>query len=79
MAKPTFPKLSERVFAVRAAWRRQVPLRVRVEAVREAAARNGSPVRVIRGGPEVGTGEALPAGPPVRQVRLDANPESRVA
>lgn len=49
MAKPTFSKLAERVFAVRAAWRRTIPVRVRVEAVRRAASLRDDSVPVIKG------------------------------
>ncbi len=78
MARITFPKLSERVFAVRAAWRRQLPLRVRVEAVRRAA----SSVPVVNGDAanpvDSATQPSSPGGPPVRRVRLEAA-EPRVA
>jgi hypothetical protein len=82
MASITFPKLSERVFAVRAAWRRQMPLRVRVEAVRRAAKEsdNAIPVQVTGASNRV---ESSPqpssiGGPPVRQVSY-SDGDSRVA
>ncbi|MCB1230544.1 MAG: hypothetical protein KDN19_09775 [Verrucomicrobiae bacterium] len=82
MAKTTFPKLSERVFAVRAAWRRQIPLRVRVEAVREAVSRTNSAVPVINGTASNPVGSTTQpssiGGPPARLVRMET-PESRVA
>ena len=82
MASLKFPRLSERVFAVRAAWRRQVPLRIRVEAVRKASAEaaalagNDVPVKVNAEGraPQ----ERSFGGPPVRLVDLNST-ESRVA
>lgn len=76
MAKPTFPKLAERVFAVRAAWRRTIPVRVRVEAIRRAASLRDDSVPVIKGeGPDPvgsGTQPSLVGGPPVRRIEFDA-------
>lgn len=66
MDKTPFPKLARRIFAVRAAWRRQLPLKVRIEAVRSAAG----------GAVPVGNGGA--AGPPVKRVEL-TDSDSRVA
>ena len=72
MKRSILPRLADRVFAVRAAWRQQVPLRVRVEAVRSAASQEEA---VSDGGrvPENSLG-----GPPVRRVTR-TEPESRVA
>lgn len=82
MTRTTFPKFSERVFVVRAAWRRQIPLRVRVEAVREAADRSGTAIPVITSNSaspgEFSTQPSSMGGPPLRQVQLEM-PESRVA
>lgn len=74
MARITFPNLSERVFAVRAAWRRQIPLRIRVEAVRKAASLASVPVNRV----ESPTQPSSVPGPPVRAVRVDV-PDFRVA
>ena len=55
MKQSILPRLAERVFAVRAAWRQQVPLRIRVESVRSVA---GGETAIA---PSTG-------GPPVRRV-----------
>ena len=69
MDKTPFPKLARRVFAVRAAWRQQVPLQVRVDAVRSAAGGGEGEVPVGNGGV---------SGPPVKRVEI-ADSGSRVA
>lgn len=76
MAKPTFPPLSRRVLAVRAAWRRQVPIKVRVEAVRQAARQRQGEVPVRhdeRPAPVESVNRPSSAGgPPVRRIQFES-------